>query len=98
MNPKDPCWVAICTKFVAPTTNQGARIKVWAEGNKPKYYPFEYAGNSHAIAAQQYAQEKGWTGSWFGGGLPDKTGYAFIRVFPGMACGMFWENRAFEVV
>lgn len=75
---------AIITKFHGATDTKGARISARAEGCPTRFYSYDYDGNEHLKAAKAYRDERGWTGAMVGGGLPDKTGYAwcFVSGFP----------------
>lgn len=71
---------AIETKFYGPTNSRGARIRAAAQASK-KFYDFDYgADDPHTFAAQQFAEDMGWSGTWVGGGNADGTGSAYVRL------------------
>jgi hypothetical protein len=78
---------AITTKYHGPTDARGSRVSAKAEPGQ-RFYSWDYAldaAGNHAVAAQQYAQEFGWTeyNDYVGGGT--RYGYVFVAVPKGGA-------------
>ena len=70
---------AIVTKYHGPTNTRGSRITARAEAGSVTvdYDHALNAGDNHLAAARRLAEKLGWSGDWFGGGLPS-GGYCFV--------------------
>lgn len=72
---------AIFTKFHGPTDTRGSRVSAKAEAGRI-ILDWDHALNSdrnHIAAAQYLAERKGWSGNWYGGGMPGTSGYVFVQ-------------------
>lgn len=69
---------AIITKYIPASNSKGSRIKASAEGVGSIYlsYPHE-AHEPHLEAAKALCAKYNWPANLIGGGLPDKSGWAF---------------------
>lgn len=73
---------AIVTKYIGPTNFRGARVKARTETHTVTI-PWDDAldvEQNHAAAAAALAFKFQWLGTWLGGGLPDTSGNAYVRV------------------
>jgi len=70
---------AIATKYHGPTNTRGSRISARAEAGAVSvdYDHALNAADNHLAAARRLAEKLGWSGEWFGGGLPS-GGYCFV--------------------
>ena len=73
---------AIVTKYLAPTSCTGARIKANCDaGSITISYPYEFSGaETHAVAVQALLEKLQWSGEWVVGGMPKNNGYVFVCV------------------
>lgn len=85
---------AIVTTYHGPTNVKGSRIKAKAAA-KTKWFHWDHSLNveqNHTMAAHALAKELDWSGVWFGGGLPDTSGFCFVN------CGHTCKDEAFHVL
>jgi len=78
---------AIVTKWLPLTSRCQSRIRATAAAGSI-IVPWEHGLNAdanHAAAARKLAEKFGWEGEWRGGGLPDRSGFAFVQTAPGEA-------------
>lgn len=71
---------AIITKFIGPTNFRGSRVKATADAGSITL-SWDHALNSernHDAAAEALARKFKWSGTWYGGGLPDNRGNAYV--------------------
>jgi hypothetical protein len=74
---------AITTKYLGPTNYRGARVVAKAEGGLRLAVAWDDTlgvDDNHTIAARMLAEKMEWCGQWCGGGLPDSTGNAYVRL------------------
>jgi hypothetical protein len=71
---------AITAHYIGPSNTKGSRIKATAAaGSLTVHYDDSLnSEQNHAKAAEALANKFKWSGRWFGGGLPDDRGYAFV--------------------
>lgn len=73
---------AIQTRYLGPTDNKGARIKVEAEGCGSIQRPYDDAlslEENHQAAMMAFALNLGWNYDWVGGSLPNGD-FAWVRL------------------
>lgn len=73
--------VAIHTRYIAPTTHRGTRVKVWHGDSKALYIDWAHELNpedNHAKAVQAYLDKMEWVGHWVLGALADSSGYVAV--------------------
>lgn len=71
---------AIQTHYFGPTNTRPAKIKAGCEA-KIIFVPWDHSlgiDDNHIAAARKLAAQLGWSGQWFGGGLPG-SGFAFVQ-------------------
>jgi hypothetical protein len=71
---------AIMTKYLGPTNVWGTRVKAACYGGTTTIGWDHRFGSveNHARAARALAKKMGWSGTWYGGPLPNESGYAFV--------------------
>ena len=73
---------AIKTKYHGPTNARGSRLTARCQAKRITVgwaHALSVEAN-HRAAAMELVRSMGWGGEWYGGALPDGTGYAFVRV------------------
>lgn len=79
---------AIQIKYLAPTDTKGSRLKVWAEGVKPKIYGRNYDVSGEFDAencAKEYAKDMNWFNPLVFGMLPNGDYVAvMLKIIGGM--------------
>lgn len=71
---------AIVTKYHGPTDKRYSRISATATARR-KYVDYDQGLSvdaNHKRAAEALATSLGWKGEWYGGGMPNDTGYVFV--------------------
>lgn len=71
---------AIVTKYIGPSNTKGSRIKATAAPGSITLH-LDHSLNSeqnHAAAALALATKYKWRGTWYGGGMPNYSGYVFV--------------------
>ena len=71
---------AIVTKYHGPTDTRGSRVSATAQAKRIFVGwndALDVEGN-HLGAAMKLAKLMGWKGKWYGGGLPDGKGNAYV--------------------
>ena len=74
---------AIQIKYMGPTNTKGARWKVWAMGNKAKYYDrdYEFDGKDDAnFCVSAYLKYLGWDNNFIIGTLPNGDYVAVLEM------------------
>jgi hypothetical protein len=71
---------AIITKYIGPSNTKGSRIKATAAAGSITLH-LDHAlstEENHAKAAEALANKFKWRGCWYGGGMPDDSGYCWV--------------------
>jgi hypothetical protein len=86
-------FAAITTRFHGPTNSRGSRITATSQaGRLTLPYDHRYnADENHTLAARALAKKLEWRGHWYGGGLPNGRGYAFVCSTRGTSDFAIWE-------
>lgn len=72
---------AIVTKYLGPTNFKPSRVKAIAEAGTLTMswdHGLRNSAGNHDAAARALAEKLGWTGRWYGGGLPDHSGNCYV--------------------
>jgi hypothetical protein len=71
---------AIVTKYIGPSNTKGSRIKAIAAAGSLTVHINNALNieDNHRNAAEALANKFKWRGAWYGGGMPDDTGYCWV--------------------
>ena len=82
MTRKFRTYQAIVTKYIGPSNVRGSRIKATAAAGSVTIHVDDSLNidENHALAAEALANKFKWRGAWFGGGMPNDSGYCWVCV------------------